>query len=121
MPRAPAPPAAPHLAGNRDTSSAQPEFDYARFAERFRGSEEYVKRGQQFYLPYFKGCREVLDIGCGRGEFLELMRDAGVSARGIDLSQESVDLCRQKGLPADTADLFVYLRHLPAASLDGIF
>ena len=61
-------------------------FDYGRFAERFRGSEEYVKKGQQFYLPYFTGRREVLDIGCGRGEFLELMREAGVPARGIDLS-----------------------------------
>jgi len=100
---------------------AQPEFDYARFAERFRGSEDYVKKGQQFYLPYFTGCREVLDIGCGRGEFLELMRDAGVAAHGIDLSRESVDLCRQKGFEADVADLFVYLADLPEASLDGIF
>jgi O-antigen chain-terminating methyltransferase len=100
---------------------AQPEFDYARFAERFRGSEYYVKKGQQFYLPYFTGRREVLDIGCGRGEFLELMHDAGVAARGIDLSQESVDLCRQKGLQAAVADLFAYLAELPEASLDGIF
>jgi O-antigen chain-terminating methyltransferase len=100
---------------------AQPEFDYARFAERFRGSEDYVKKGQQFYLPYFTGCREVLDIGCGRGEFLELMREAGVAAHGIDLSRESVDLCRQKGFEAEVADLFAYLADLPEAALDGIF
>jgi O-antigen chain-terminating methyltransferase len=100
---------------------AQPDFDYARFAERFRGSEDYVKKGQQFYLPYFTGRREVLDIGCGRGEFLELLRDTGVAARGIDLSRESVDLCRQKGLQADVADLYTYLADLPEASLDGIF
>ncbi len=98
----------------------QPEFDYARFAERFRGSEDYVRKGQQFYLPYFTGRREVLDIGCGRGEFLELMRAAGVAARGIDLSRESVDLCRKKGLEADVADLFAYLAELPESSLDGI-
>jgi O-antigen chain-terminating methyltransferase len=103
------------------TPQAQTEFDYARFAERFRGSEEYVKKGQQFYLPYFTGRRAVLDIGCGRGEFLELMRDAGVPARGIDLSRESVELCRQKGLQADVADLYTYLADLPDASLDGIF
>ena len=96
-------------------------FDYARFAERFRGPEEYVRSGQAMYLPYFQGCREVLDIGCGRGEFLELMREAGVAARGIDLSEESVALCRHKGLPAETADLFAYLEALPEASLDGIF
>jgi len=100
---------------------APPELDYARFAERFRGSEDYVKKGQQFYLPYFTGRREVLDIGCGRGEFLELMREAGVAAHGIDLSPESVDRCRQKGLQAEAADLFAYLADLPEASLDGIF
>jgi len=102
-------------------AEAQPAFDYGRFAERFRGSEEFVKTGQRFYVPHFTDCREVLDIGCGRGEFLELMREAGISARGIDLSRESVELCRTKGLKADEADLFVYLALLPNASLDGIF
>ena len=96
-------------------------FDYGRFAERFRGSEDYVKAGQQVYLPYFQNCRDVLDLGCGRGEFLEMMRQAGVPARGIDLSEESVALCRLKGLDAETADLFVYLEGLPEAALDGIF
>ncbi len=96
-------------------------FDYGRFAERFRGSEEYVKSGQRFYLPHFAACRSVLDIGCGRGEFLEMMRDAGVPARGIDLSEESVALCRHKQLDAEVADLFEYLHNLPEAALDGIF
>jgi O-antigen chain-terminating methyltransferase len=96
-------------------------FDYGRFAERFRGSEEYVKAGQQFYLPYFAECRNVLDIGCGRGEFLEMMRAASVPAKGIDLAEESVATCRHKGLDAEVADLFVFLESLPEASLDGIF
>src|SRR4029077_17629547 len=96
-------------------------FDCAHFAERFRGSEEFVKTAQRFYIPHFAGCKEVLDIGCGRGEFLELMRDAGIPARGIDLSRESVDLCRAKGLKADDADLFAYLAAQPDASFDGIF
>ena len=96
-------------------------FDYARFAEKFRGPEEYVKSGQQFYVPYFAGRRNVLDIGCGRGEFLETMREAGVPARGIDLSEESVALCRSKGLDAEIADLFPYLDKLAEGSLDGIF
>ena len=96
-------------------------FDYGRFAERFRGDKEYVKGGQKFYVPYFAGRKEVLDIGCGRGEFLDLMREAGVPARGIDLSAESVDLCRQRGLQAEVADLFGYLEGLADGSLDGIF
>ena len=92
--------------------AVQATFDYGRFAERFRGSDEYVRKGQRFYLPYFAERRDVLDIGCGRGEFLELMREAGVPARGIDLSQESVDFCRHKGLQAESADLFTYLDDL---------
>jgi 2-polyprenyl-3-methyl-5-hydroxy-6-metoxy-1,4-benzoquinol methylase len=98
-----------------------PEFDYGRFAERFRGTEEYVKSNQELYRPIFTGRSNVLDVGCGRGEFLEMMRELGVSAKGIDLSDESVALCRHKGLDAEKADLFVYLENLPESSLDGIF
>ncbi len=96
-------------------------LDYSKFAERFRGSEEYVKSGQRFYLPYFEGCRNVLDIGCGRGEFLEMMRDAAIPARGIDIGAESVAGCRLKGLAAEIADVFRYLASLEEGALDGIF
>jgi O-antigen chain-terminating methyltransferase len=96
-------------------------FDYARFAERFRGAEEYVKTGQQIYLPYFEGRRNVLDIGCGRGEFLKMMRDAGVPAKGVELSAESVALCRSQGLDAEVADVYPYLAALDEGTLDGIF
>ena len=96
-------------------------FDYGRFAERFRGTEDYVKKNIQFYKGRFQGRGPVLDIGCGRGEFLEMMRDAGVEARGIDLSDEAVARCRQKGLQVDKADLFEHLNDLPDDSLGGIF
>ena len=102
-------------------SAAPLAFDYARFAERFRGSEEYVAAGQQFYRPYFEGCRNVLDIGCGRGEFLKMMRDAGIPARGVELSAESVAICRAEGLDAEIADVYPYLAALPEGSLDGVF
>jgi 2-polyprenyl-3-methyl-5-hydroxy-6-metoxy-1,4-benzoquinol methylase len=101
--------------------SAPLPFDYSRFAERFRGSEEYVKAGQQLYLTYFQGCRNVLDIGCGRGEFLKMMREGGVPARGVELSAESVAICRTEGLDAQVADMYSYLAELPEGSLDGIF
>jgi 2-polyprenyl-3-methyl-5-hydroxy-6-metoxy-1,4-benzoquinol methylase len=97
------------------------DFDYGRFAERFRGTEEYVKSTQEFYRPYFTGKTNVLDLGCGRGEFLELLRDLNVPGRGIDLSDESVAICRHKGLDAEKADIFEYLENLPEAALDGIF
>jgi 2-polyprenyl-3-methyl-5-hydroxy-6-metoxy-1,4-benzoquinol methylase len=113
-------PAEPGGAGFSLPSSSL-SFDYGKFAEKFRGPEEYVKNGQRIYLPDFSGRRSVLDIGCGRGEFLEMMREAGVPARGIDLSEESVATCRAKGLEAEVADLFVFLNDLPESSLDGIF
>jgi len=118
---------APALSGPEPAGTPLPygpagmPFDYTRFAERFRGSEEYVKAGQQIYLPYFAGRRNVLDLGCGRGEFLELMGAAGVPARGIDVGPESVAVCRQKGLEAEVADLFPYLASQPEGSFDGIF
>lgn len=96
-------------------------FDYTRFAERFRGPEDYVVAGQQFYLPYFQNCKNVLDIGCGRGEFLKMMRTAGVPARGIELGAESVAACKAEGLDAEFADAYPYLAALPEGSLDGIF
>ena len=98
-----------------------PAIDWLKFAERFRGSEEYVKEKQRIYLPYFQGRQAVLDLGCGRGEFLELLREAGVPARGVDLSDELVALCRGKGLEVETADIFAHLSDLPDAALDGIF
>src|SRR5439155_7123934 len=108
-------------AGTTPSPTHEPAFDYARFAERFRGPEDYVRKNIQFYRDRFQDHAPVLDIGCGRGEFLELMRDSGVEARGVDLSEESVAICRSKGLTADRADLFDYLRDLPDRALGGIF
>ena len=104
-----------------DSSASAPQLDYARFAERFRGSEEHIRAGLEFYQKLFEGRENVLDIVCGRGEFLELMRDAGVPARGIDLSAESVALCRNKGLNVEAADLFPWLQAQPEWQFDGIF
>jgi O-antigen chain-terminating methyltransferase len=106
-------------------AASSPEFDYGRFAERFRGPEEYVGRNVEFYRPFFAKCENVLDIGCGRGEFLALMRDQGIAAKGIDLSEESVAQCAQIGLSAEAADLFsylgTYLNDQPEQTFDGIF
>ncbi len=99
---------------------ALPSFDYGRFAERFRGSEDYVRQNLQVYKPYFAGSTNVLDIGCGRGEFLETMREIGVPARGIDLGEESVAQCLHKGFAAEKADLFEYLANQPDGEFDGI-
>lgn len=103
------------------TQAPEPLADSVAFALRFRGSEQEIRRRQSFYVPYFQGLAQVLDLACGRGEFLQLMREAGVSARGIDLDPACIEICRAKGLDADHGDAFDCLEQLPPASLDGIF
>jgi len=112
---------APIENGNAPAPEPASRFDYARFAERFRGTEEYVRERQRFYVPFFAGRRAVLDLGCGRGEFLELMKAADIPARGIDASGEMATLCRSKGLAVEAADVFDYLSAAPDGSLDAIF
>jgi 2-polyprenyl-3-methyl-5-hydroxy-6-metoxy-1,4-benzoquinol methylase len=119
--RAPAAPSRAIVYAPIPQAAAPLNIDYTRFAYRFRGSEEYVRRTHEVYRPYFAGCRDVLDIGCGRGEFLQSLKDWGVNARGIDLGEESVAQCREKGLNAEVADLFLYLTALPDGEFDGIF
>jgi O-antigen chain-terminating methyltransferase len=99
----------------------QPAFDYSGFEERFRGGEEEIKERQRIYVSYFEGRDNVLDIGCGRGEFLELMRENTIRARGVDLDLDMILLCREKGLDVSADDAFVYLGALPDDSLGGIF
>lgn len=95
--------------------------DWLRFAESFRGPEEEIRERQRHYVLRFAGSAPVLDLGCGRGEFLEAARDAGLAASGVDQSDECVALCRSKGLHAEKADLFVYLDALTDQSLGGIY
>ncbi len=97
------------------------DIDWFRFADYFRGSEERIREHQKMYAARFAGATGILDVGCGRGEFLEVAREAGIPARGIDQSEESVAVCRSKGLAADRAELFEYLNNLPDASLGGVY
>jgi 2-polyprenyl-3-methyl-5-hydroxy-6-metoxy-1,4-benzoquinol methylase len=119
-------PVAPASAGGNEQAPAAnsfpplENFDYARFEERFRGREDYVARSQQFYLSRFRDCRRVLDLGCGRGEFLELLSKEGIEAQGVDLDADAVAACREKGLAVSQADLFQFLAEQPNGSLNGI-
>jgi len=101
--------------------AAAPVVDYFQFERSFRGSEEEVRARQSFYTPFFRGRKSVLDIACGRGEFLELLRDLQVPARGVDLDADMVGRCREKDLSVVRADVFAHLAEIPDGSLDGIF
>lgn len=109
--------AAPASAGMADFA----ELDWWLFADKFRGPEEYVRRNHEFYLEHFRECRNVVDLGCGRGEFLSLLKEHNIPARGIELSQELVQYGRSKGLNVDHGDMFASLAALPEESVDGLF
>lgn len=100
---------------------ALPPAAYVRFEDRHRGSREEIQHRQRAYLDLFAGAAPVLDVGCGRGEFLELCRDAGIEARGIDLDPGMVARCREAGLAVEQAEALAHLGALPEGSLGGIF
>ncbi len=95
---------------------------YLAFENEFRGRREDVKKKLMAYTPYVQAAaREAsgpaLDIGCGRGEWLELMRAQGLAARGIDSNRLQLEECRKLKLDVEEADWFEYLAKVPASSL----
>ena len=96
-------------------------FEYLLFENRHRGAEAEIQARQRTYLPYFKNSGPVLDIGCGRGEFLELLKGAGIAAQGVDLNPEMVQVAQQKGVEVIQGDGLEHLRKLPDRELGGIF
>ena len=97
------------------------EQAYAEFTERFRGPSEKIKKRQEVYAELFDGCDKVFDIGCGRGEFLEILRKRGRDAYGVDLNKDFVELCTGKRLNVVRGDALSYLKSLPDGSAGGIF
>jgi SAM-dependent methyltransferase len=96
---------------------------YSSFEDRFRGSRDEIKNRQAVYLPLLTqhglGTEEmpVLDLGCGRGEWLELLHDAGLHGRGVDTNRHFLDQCRRLDLSVLEADLLEYLRATPEGSV----
>lgn len=94
---------------------------YTAFENRFRGGREDVGERLAGYVELFADAGPVLELGCGRGEFLELLRAAGVAARGVDSNAAAVAACRERGLAAQQAELVEFLAAQPQASLGGVF
>jgi SAM-dependent methyltransferase len=118
------PPRAESRGGNREPEVTarvdQQAFQYLGFEDRFRGSEDDIRARLVDYVPYFAGLSNVLDVGCGRGEFLDLLREKGIAAKGLDLNAEMVEVCTSRGLDATTADARSYLQGVPDESLGGL-
>ncbi|HEX2223398.1 MAG TPA: methyltransferase domain-containing protein [Thermoanaerobaculia bacterium] len=99
---------------------AHEEHGYLELERRYRGTEEEIRERISQYVPWLRDRSPVLDLGCGRGESLALLRDHGVAARGVDGSARMVALCRERGLEAEEGDLFEYLARVPEGSLGGV-
>jgi O-antigen chain-terminating methyltransferase len=97
------------------------DWRYAGFENRFRGRDDEVKKQLCEYVSLFAKDGKVLDLGCGRGEFLELLRDEGIEAFGVDSNGQMVDICLNKGLRCEKGDLLEKLAEQPDGGLGGIF
>lgn len=97
------------------------DWHYAAFENRHRGDEQEVKNQQSQFIPYFQAKGKVLDLGCGRGEFLELCRENGINALGIDLNEQMIEICKDKGLDCRKEDILEALAEREDNALSGIF
>lgn len=96
-------------------------FDYRLFELAHRGSFADIKEKMRHYLDVFGGADgPVLDVGCGRGELLELFRENGVAASGVDMNEETCLECGQRGLDVTTADALSHMESLQNSSLGGV-
>ena len=114
---APASPLAPGTAPAPDLNA----FKYVGFEDAFRGSRENIRARLAEYAPRYDGLSNVIDIGCGRGEFLDLLRARGTPARGVDVNHAMVEICRANGLDVTEGDAVSWLAAMDDASVGGIF
>ncbi|WP_048862242.1 class I SAM-dependent methyltransferase, partial [Acidisphaera rubrifaciens] len=99
---------------------------YVAFEDRFRGARADIRERQRAHLPVMRAAgagtaaRPIVDVGAGRGEWLELLRDEGLVALGVDLNARMAALCREMGLDCAADDAIEYLRRLPDASVGAV-
>ncbi|WP_341527584.1 class I SAM-dependent methyltransferase [Nostoc sp. UHCC 0302] len=99
---------------------------YVDFEDKFRGSQQDIFNSFKVYLPLIQEAKvgtpesPILDVGCGRGEWLELLRNSGYTAKGLDINRVMLEQCRYKGLEVQEADVIAYLQTLPDESLGAI-
>jgi SAM-dependent methyltransferase len=108
---------------NSDKEIVDSQF-YAALEDRFRGSEPKITERQRYYLPEIndiaRNQRRVIDLGCGRGEWLTLLQSEGVVCSGVDSNPVMISRCRELGLEVEHADLVSYVSTLPDSSAGAI-
>lgn len=95
---------------------------YVALEDRFRGSREEIKDRFKIYLPYVEAVRDgtLIDLGSGRGEWLELLKEAGIAARGVEQNRISIEQGRERGLEIVDDDAIAHLRALPERSVAAV-
>jgi SAM-dependent methyltransferase len=89
---------------------------YRAFEDRHRGSRELVKSRLRVYEPFLEllktvyGHGRAIDLGCGRGEWLEILGELGFLACGVDLDAGMLDACKTLDLPAEQGEAIAFLR-----------
>lgn len=107
--------------GIRAGANGHPGPGYLGFEELFRGSEDLIRERLRGYLFWLRGCEPVVDLGCGRGEMLDLLAEAGMEAIGVDRDADMVARARAKGHLVEHDDALAYLASQPDASLGAVF
>lgn len=104
-----------------DQARSSDDSAYAGFEDVFRGTDAFVRGRLQQYLPLLPPASEVVDLGCGRGEMLQILAEAGHRAVGVDSDEGMVQRCLRSGHSAVLAEAGSYLQSVGAASLDVVF
>lgn len=102
-----------------DTPDPSPA-GYRSFEDVFRGPEDRLRERQKRYVDLLAGNPDVVDLGCGRGELLELLRDRDIASRGVDIDADMVERCRQKGLDVVESDISSWLANQPDESIGAV-
>ena len=94
--------------------------DYFAFESRMRAPTAEVRERQRPYVELLAGCGPVLDLGCGRGELLVLLREAGIAARGVDADGDMVAFARGEGVEVEQADALAALEGVEDGTLGAV-
>ncbi len=111
------------MAGQNDRHSVESDRFYSEFEAKFRGSEDQIlarleARYGKILESNSKNTHRAVDLGCGRGEFLDMARTKGFSTVGIDISKRFVDRCKSKGHHTELGDALFHLKRMPSESVD---
>ena len=98
-----------------------PARSYAGFEDVFRGPEGFIRERQRVYLPYLIDHDPVVDVGCGRGEMLDLLAEVGVKSFGVDLDESMVERGRERGLQTVLGDGISFLQEQQEGSIGAVF